>query len=192
MTIRSTFAALLTVPAALALSGCALDGLGFGGPAAKSRLCETCTAANMGGSGFALPANGVVIYQGTVKMFDLERNTFSFIETDPPLMRPREARIVTRRDVPLSDADRAWATRTMAAAWSPPESPSGPPQTPRGCAISDTKNDGRLPALVVLIDQTTFFAERECGAEDASGQLSELTARADRIVVQRFPGIEPK
>ena len=47
-------------------------------------------------------------------------------------------------------------------------------------------------AMVVLIDQGKFFADYECGPEDASGQLSELTARADRMVAQRYPDVTPK
>lgn len=182
--IRAKFFALsLALSAAPLVSGCVLDGMTEN----LREACDICTPANMGGSGFALPQNGVVIYQGTVKVFDFDRRTFSFIETDPPLMRPHAATIVARRDQPLSEGDYTWAQRMTQTAWAPP-----PAKTPHACATKD----GRLPAMVVLVNQSNgqgkFFADYECGPEDASGQLSELTARADRIVAQRFPGVSPK
>lgn len=168
------------------LAGCGLDGFS-GGPATPRAPCDICTMENMGGSGFALPQKGVVIYQGTVKVYDLNRRTFSFIETDPPLARPRAATVLARRDLAMNDAEVGWVARMTDAAWAPP-----PAKTPRGCASTD----GRLPAMVVLIDQSRemgkFFADYECGPEDASGQLSELTARADRFVAQRYPDVTPK
>ena len=175
---------LMFLGVATVLSGCVLDGFGFGGGSTATRApCDICTAENMSGSGFALPQKGVVIYQGTVKIYDLNRRTISFIATDPPLVRPRAATILARRDQPLNDADYTWASRMADAAWAPP-----PAKGQRGCASTD----GRLPAMVVLIDQGKFFADYECGPEDASGQLSELTARADRMVAQRYPDVTPK
>jgi hypothetical protein len=99
-------------------------------------------------------------------------------------MRPHAARVLARRDVPLGAADYDWAARMSETVWAPP--PASAPK--RGCA----SNDGRLPAMVVLVKGEAFYADYECGPEDTSGQLSELTARADRIVAQRFPGIVPK
>lgn len=173
-------AAMFGLAASALSAGCMMDGTA----AAQHRVCDGCTPENMSGSGFALPRRGVVIYQGTVKIFDLDRRVFSFIETEPPLMRPRAATIVARRDVPLAGADHDWAMRMTDAAWAP--RPVANAQ--RGCATTD----GRLPAMVVLVNQATFFADYECGPADMGGQLSELTARADRIVQQRFGDITPK
>lgn len=174
----------LALAVALSGAGCVLATTSG---ASLRAACDICTPETMGGSGFALPHRGVVIYQGTVKIFDFERRTFSFIETDPPLMRPRAARVVARRDMALSNADYVWAARMAENAWAP-----SPAKAPPACAGKETKGDGRLPALVVLIDQGKFFAHTECGPEDAAGQLSELTARADRIVAQRYPEVTPK
>jgi hypothetical protein len=184
MTLAKLLSLALALSAAALVPGCALDGMGSGSPRAA---CDICTPANMSGSGFALPQNGVVIYQGTVKVFDLDRRTFSFIETEPPLARPHEAKIVARRDLTMSEAELAWVSRMTELAWAPPAA-----KTAHACATKD----GRLPAMVVLINQSggqaKFFAEYECGPEDASGQLSELTARADRFVAQRYANVTPK
>jgi len=180
MTPTQFFAPILVLAATL-VSGCVLDGMGSSGT--PRAACDICTPENMSGSGFALPQKGVVIYQGTVKVFDLNRRSFSFIETDPPLARPRTATVLARRDLPMTEAEVGWVSRMTDTAWSPP-----PAKTQRGCASTD----GRLPAMVVLIDQGNFFADYECGPEDASGQLSELTARADRFVAQRYPDVSPK
>ena len=184
--MRTTLSLPALSLAALLLSGCVLGGMG-GGAVTPRAACDICTAENMGGSGFALPQKGVVIYQGTVKIFDLNRRTFSFIETDPPLARPRAATVLARRDLAMNEAEYGWVARMTDAAWAPQ-----PAKGQRGCA----SNDGRLPAMVVLIDhgreQGKFFADYECGTEDAAGQLSELTARADRFVAQRYPDVTPK
>ena len=87
MRYAAIIAAMFGLAASALSAGCMMDGTA----APPHRVCDGCTPENMSGSGFALPRRGVVIYQGTVKIFDLDRRVFSFIETNPPLMRPRAA-----------------------------------------------------------------------------------------------------
>src|SRR3954468_21113473 len=105
--MRAQRSAVMLSLMTMLLAGCVLDG--FGGTTPTGRApCDSCTPETMGGSGFALPQKGVVIYQGTVKIYDLNRRTFSFIETDPPLARPRAATVLARRDLAMNEAEYGW------------------------------------------------------------------------------------